>query len=67
VSILWLDDYAVRRPVNKVYFPLSQPVKRFFKSTLTWLGDLVCAAAIPAMLIVGVWFWVSIVALVRGL
>lgn len=67
MSILWLDDYAVRRPVNKVYFPLSQPVKRFFKSTLTWLGDLVCGLMIPISLIVGIWFWCAIVALVRGM
>jgi hypothetical protein len=81
MSILWLDDYVVRRPVNKInpfrlinwtapYYWLktasawawkkSEPIRK-------WLGDLVCAVAIPAMLIIGAWFWVSIVALVRGL
>lgn len=60
--MLWLDDYAVRPPVNKVYFPLTQPVKRFFRSTLTWLGKLAFSLIIPVGFIVCVWLWCAVIA-----
>jgi hypothetical protein len=45
----------------------STHARRIARPVLKWAADLACGLVIPAMPIVGIWFWFSVVALVRGL